>query len=37
MRYAGRRMLYRHPLFILRHWLEGFRKAPRITVICSLT
>jgi YbgA-like uncharacterized protein len=28
MRYAGPRMILRHPLFALRHWLDGFRKAP---------
>ncbi len=28
MRYAGPRMLWRHPLLSLRHWLDGFRKAP---------
>jgi hypothetical protein len=30
MRYAGPRMLWRHPLLSLRHWLDGFRKAPNI-------
>jgi hypothetical protein len=30
MRYAGPRMLWRHPLLSLRHWLDGFRKAPAI-------
>lgn len=28
MRYAGPRMIWRHPLMSLRHWLDGFRKAP---------
>ena len=28
MRYAGPRMLWEHPLLSLRHWLDGFRKAP---------
>ena len=28
MRYSGPRMLLRHPFFALRHWLDGFRKAP---------
>jgi len=28
MRYAGPRMLWRHPVMSLRHWLDGFRKAP---------
>jgi len=30
MRYAGPRMLWEHPLMSLRHWLDGFRKAPAI-------
>jgi len=30
MRYAGPRMLWEHPLMSLRHWLDGFRKAPEI-------
>jgi len=29
MRYAGPRMLWRHPIFALRHWLDGRREAPR--------
>jgi hypothetical protein len=29
MRYAGPRMLWEHPVMSLRHWLEGFRSAPR--------
>ncbi len=29
MRYAGPRMIREHPLLSLRHWLDGFRKAPR--------
>ena len=28
MRYAGPRMLWRHPVLSLRHWLDGLRKAP---------
>jgi hypothetical protein len=28
MRYAGPRMLWRHPILSLRHWLDGFREAP---------
>jgi hypothetical protein len=28
MRYAGPRMLYRHPLMALQHLLDGFRKDP---------
>ena len=28
MRYAGPRMLWEHPVMSLRHWLDGFRKAP---------
>lgn len=28
MRYAGPRMLWKHPLMSLRHWLDSFRKAP---------
>jgi hypothetical protein len=28
MRYAGPRMLWRHPVLSLRHWIDGFRKAP---------
>ena len=30
MRYAGPRMLWEHPIMSLRHWLDGFRKAPEI-------
>jgi hypothetical protein len=30
MRYAGPRMLWEHPLMSLRHWLDGFRKAPSV-------
>jgi hypothetical protein len=30
MRYAGPRMLWRHPILSLRHWLDGFRKAPAL-------
>lgn len=28
MRYAGPRMPWQHPVLSLRHWLDGFRKAP---------
>ena len=28
MAYAGSRMLWSHPILSLRHWLDGFRKAP---------
>ena len=28
MRHAGPRMLWRHPVLSVRHWLDGFRKAP---------
>jgi len=31
MRYAGPRMLWQHPILSLRHWLDGFRKAPALT------
>ena len=30
MRYAGPRMLWEHPVMSLRHWLDGFRNAPKI-------
>jgi hypothetical protein len=30
MRYAGPRMLWRHPVLSLYHWLDGFRKAPEV-------
>jgi len=30
MRYAGPRMLWRHPILSVRHWLDGFRKAPPV-------
>lgn len=30
MRYAGPRMLWEHPIMSLRHWLDGYRKAPQI-------
>ncbi len=30
MRYAGPRMLWEHPLLSVRHWLDGFRKAPEV-------
>ena len=28
MRYAGPRMIWRHPILALRHWLDAYRKAP---------
>ncbi len=28
MRYAGPRMVWQHPILSLRHWFDGFRKAP---------
>jgi hypothetical protein len=28
MRYAGPRMLWRHPILAMRHLLDGWRKAP---------
>ena len=30
MIYAGPRMLWRHPVLSLRHWLDGFRNAPPV-------
>ncbi len=30
MSYAGPRMLWRHPVMSLRHWLDGFRRAPSL-------
>jgi hypothetical protein len=30
MRYAGPRMFWRHPILSLRHWVDGFRKAPAV-------
>jgi hypothetical protein len=30
MRYAGPRMLWRHPLLCVRHWLDSVRKAPAV-------
>ena len=30
MRYAGPRMLWEHPVMSLRHWLDGFRRAPTV-------
>jgi hypothetical protein len=30
MRYAGSRMLWEHPVMSLRHWLDGFRRAPAV-------
>ncbi len=31
MRYAGPRILWEHPILSLRHWLDGFRKAPSLS------
>jgi len=31
MRYSGPRMLWRHPVLSLIHWLDGFRSAPAVT------
>jgi len=28
MRYSGPRMMLKHPIFALRHWIDGFKKAP---------
>lgn len=30
MRYAGPRMIWRHPVLSVRHWLDGCRKAPEV-------
>lgn len=30
MRHAGPRMLWEHPVMSLRHWIDGFRKAPAV-------
>jgi hypothetical protein len=30
MRYAGPRMMWEHPIMSLRHWFDGFRRAPEI-------
>ncbi len=30
MRYAGPRMMWEHPVMSLRHWLDGYRKAPQV-------
>ena len=32
MRYAGPRMMWEHPIMSLRHWLDGFRRAPEIKI-----
>jgi hypothetical protein len=31
MRYAGPRMLWQHPILSLRHWRDGFRRAPAVS------
>jgi hypothetical protein len=28
MRYAGPRMIFKHPIFAIRHWIDGMKKAP---------
>lgn len=28
MRYAGPRMIWRHPILAVRHWLDAYRKVP---------
>ena len=30
MRYAGPRLVWRHPILCLRHWLDGLRRAPAV-------
>lgn len=30
MRYAGPRMLWRHPILSIYHWIDGWRKAPAL-------
>ena len=35
MRYADPRMLWRHPVLSLRHWWDGFRKAPPLDKGCA--
>jgi hypothetical protein len=30
MRYAGPRMIWRHPILSMGHWLDGFHTAPRL-------
>ncbi len=30
MRYAGPRMLWRHPVLSFWHWIDGFRRAPQL-------
>ena len=32
MRYSGPRMMWEHPIMSLRHWLDGFRRAPEIEI-----
>ncbi len=32
MRYAGPRMIWKHPLLSLRHWIDSWRKAPSLQV-----
>ncbi len=27
MRYSGPRMMFRHPILAIRHWLDGYKKA----------
>jgi len=28
MRYAGPRMIWRHPILLVRHWLDGLKRVP---------
>jgi len=30
MRYAGPRMMHRHPVLALRHWLDGMKEVPAL-------
>lgn len=30
MRYAGPRMIWRHPILALRHWLDAYRETPPV-------
>ncbi len=32
MRYAGPRMIWKHPLLSLRHWIDSWRKVPSLQV-----
>lgn len=35
MRYAGPRMLWEHPILTVRHWLDGMRRAPALTLTAA--